>query len=423
MSPRRFKPYPAYKDSGVEWLGEIPAHWDALKLKRVCSLAYGDSLAADARSDGQVEVYGSNGPVGLHDRANTLAPCLVIGRKGSFGKVNYSAHPAYAIDTTFFVDKRFTRADIRWLYYAAIDARLDSVTKDSTIPGLDREDAYARDVCVPPLSEQRAIAAFLDRQTARIDSLMAKNERLVELLQEKHTALITRAATKGLDPTVLMKDSGVEWLGEVPAHWDVTRMWRTSKAISGGTPAREERLYWGGGIPWVSPKDMKRRVIDSSEDTITELAIRETGIRLIDPPVVLVVVRGMILAHSFPVGVTSVPVTINQDMKALAFRRAVDPFFMVWFFEGIGKALVAAIVEEAAHGTRAIRMNQWRSVTVPLPPEDEQRTIVAVLGRQTARIDALISNVRVAIDRLQELRTALISAAVMGKIDVREEVA
>src|SRR5690606_8384584 len=177
------------------------------------------------------------GPVGVHDRANTLAPCLVIGRKGSFGKVNYSAAPVFAIDTTFFVDRRATRANLRWLYYALMDARLDAATKDSAIPGLDREDAYARVLCVPPDHEQRAIAAFLDRETARIDALVAKKERLIELLQEKRTALITRAVTKGLDPTVPMKDSGVEWLGEIPAHWEVKRVKHvTTKIGSGKTP-------------------------------------------------------------------------------------------------------------------------------------------------------------------------------------------
>jgi type I restriction enzyme, S subunit len=104
-----------------------------------------------------------------------------------------------------------------------------------------------------------AINAFLDRETARIDEMVAKKERLIELLQEKRTALIARVVTKGLDPHVGLSDSGVRWLGEIPAHWEAARMWRVSTAISGGTPARDEAGYWDGDIPWVSPKDMKRR--------------------------------------------------------------------------------------------------------------------------------------------------------------------
>jgi type I restriction enzyme S subunit len=157
---------------------------------------------------------------------------------------------------------------------------------------------------------------------------------------------------------------------------------------------------------------MKRRVIQSSEDTLTERAIEETGIRLVPPPVVLIVVRGMILTHSFPVAITSVPVTINQDMKALTFRDGIQPVFIVWLFEGVGKPLLAAIVEEAAHGTKAIRMDQWRSVTVPVPPDAEQRAIAAFLDWETARIDALVAKKERLIELLQEQRTALITGAV-----------
>jgi len=232
---------------------------------------------------------------------------------------------------------------------------------------------------------------------------------------------VGRARPRRFRPYPEYKDSGVEWLGEIPAHWDTPKMWRISRSASGGTPSKDERAYWDGEIPWVSPKDMKRRIIDSSEDRVTERAVAETGIKLIRPPAVLIVVRGMILAHSFPVAITTVPVTINQDMKALIFASGIDPLFMVWVFEGVGKAVLAAIVEEAAHGTRAIRMDEWRSVRVPLPDAAEQRTIAAFLDRETAKIDALVAKVREAIALLKEFRTALISAAVTGKIDVREE--
>ena len=224
VSREDFVSYPIYRDSGVEWLGEIPAHWGTRQLKRLCTFEYGDSLSGDSRTDGHVDVYGSNGPIGSHNYPNTLGPCLVVGRKGSFGKVNYSRSPVFAIDTTFFVDGRHTDAQLRWLYYLLTFLRLDTTTKDSAIPGLDREDAYAHKVPVCGLSEQRAIAAFLDRETGKIDALVAKKERLIELLQEKRAALISRAVTKGLDPSTPMNDSGVEWLGEIPAHWKVKRL-------------------------------------------------------------------------------------------------------------------------------------------------------------------------------------------------------
>ena len=246
-----------------------------------------------------------------------------------------------------------------------------------------------------------------------------RKERLIELLREKRTALITRAVTRGLDPNVPMKDSGVEWLGEIPAHWEPARLWRLCSATSGATPTKENPAYWNGEIPWVSPKDMKRRVISTSEDLITQQALNETGIKLVTPEVVLVVVRGMILAHSFPVAVTASPVTINQDMKALRLIDGVEAFYFAWALDGLARGIVATVVEEAAHGTRVIRMDQWRSLVVPLPPHPEQAAIASFLECETTKIDALIAKIREAIGHLTEFRTALISAAVTGEIDVR----
>lgn len=420
---RRFKRYPAYRDSGVEWLGEVPAHWDALKLKRVCSFSYGESLASDARIDGEVEVYGSNGPVGVHDRANTLSPCLVIGRKGSFGKVNYSAAPVFAIDTTFFVDRRATRANLRWLYYALMDARLDAATKDSAIPGLDREDAYARVLCVPPDHEQRAIAAFLDRETARIDALVAKKERLIELLQEKRTALITRAVTKGLDPTVPMKDSGVEWLGEIPAHWEVKRVKHvTTKIGSGKTPTGGAEVYVSEGVMLIRSQNVHfgGLVLDDVAYIDSETDAQMAGSRVQDGDVLLNI-TGASLGRCCVARLGDKRANVNQHVCVIRPKGAayISEFLAAALASHSGQAQV--FTTENGISRDALNFEQIGELVVPQPLLEEQRAIAVRLESQAARIDALLAKVRDAIDRLKELRTALISAAVTGKIDVREE--
>ena len=161
-------PHPAYKPSGVPWLEDVPEHWEVRRLKAVCLLAYGDSLPAVARGYGIVPVYGSNGPVGMHTEANTEAPCIVVGRKGSFGKVHYSTRPVFAIDTTYYVDERHSTANLAWLSRVLDWLQLDAVTRDSAIPGLNREDAYDRLLPFPPLPEQRAIVRYLDYVDRRI---------------------------------------------------------------------------------------------------------------------------------------------------------------------------------------------------------------------------------------------------------------
>jgi len=189
----RWKRYPAYRDSGVEWIGEVPEGWDVLRLKNIAHFGYGNSLAAEERVPGEYYVYGSNGIVGQHELSNTKGPCLIIGRKGSFGKVTYSEKSGFAIDTTYFVDSTLTDSNLRWLFYSLQWLQLDSFSKDSAVPGLAREDAYQNLVPCCSLNEQRTIAAFLDRETGRIDSLIEKKERQIELLQEKRAALICRS--------------------------------------------------------------------------------------------------------------------------------------------------------------------------------------------------------------------------------------
>jgi len=155
------------KPSGVAWLGDVPGHWEVLRLKRVCRFMYGDALAEEVRRNGKIPVYGSNGKVGTHDVYNACGPCIMIGRKGSFGKVRYSEKSAFAIDTAFYVDHYCTKVNIRWLYYLLIWCRLDSISKDSAVPGLHREDAH--DIFVPfcDTGDQQQIAKYLDKEIKR----------------------------------------------------------------------------------------------------------------------------------------------------------------------------------------------------------------------------------------------------------------
>ncbi len=436
---RRFPAYPKYKDSGVEWLEETPAHWEVRRLKRVCTLAYGESLSSGIRLDGDVEVYGSNGPVGFHDQANTLAPCLVIGRKGSFGKVNFSSRPVFTIDTTFFVDHRFTRADIRWLYYVLTHARLDAATKDSAIPGLDREDAYARDVCVCSPEEQRAIAAFLDRETAKIDALVAKKERLIELLQEKRAAVITHAVTKGLPAaaaaqaglpstdsgqatlTVPMKDSGVEWLGEIPAHWEVRRIKFFTTYVTSGSRGWAG-YYSDDGAIFLRIGNLTRTGID--------LDLKD--LQRVTPPPGAEVERTRVRKNDVLISITayigSVAV-VNDELDTyvnqhIALTRPVlnhvSPRWVAYsFLSVIGKSQFQQLLYG---GTKdGLGLDDVRNLIALLPPLKEQSAIVEFLDRESDKIDSLIAKVREGIEKLKEYRSALISAAVTGKVDVRGE--
>jgi type I restriction enzyme S subunit len=241
---------------------------------------------------------------------------------------------------------------------------------------------------------------------------------LIELLKEKRQAVISHAVTKGLNPEIPMTASEVDWLSETPAHWSGIPLGFLIRFVSGGTPNKANEAYWDGDVPWVSPKDMKVFEISDAEDHVTELALNETGLRLVQPDHVLVVVRGMILLHSFPAARNLVPVTINQDMKALKCCNKLLPSFLLYLFRGIAKLLVS-FAGESAHGTKKMETSVLSGLQIPLPPTEEQQAITVWLNDKVAGYDSLLANSADAIQLLGQRRATLISAAVTGRIDVR----
>jgi type I restriction enzyme S subunit len=215
---------------------------------------------------------------------------------------------------------------------------------------------------------------------------------------------------------VSRKDSGVVWLGEIPGHWTVNYLGNLVHVAGGATPSKENLDFWNGSIPWVSPKDMKREVLSDSADHVTELALRKSSLRLIPVPAVLMVIRGMILDHTVPIARTSCTVTVNQDMKALRPRAGLSAEYLSHFLRAMNEALLAR-VEEAGHGTKALRTDLWRKLPVLVPSEAEQHAIVSFLDRKTAAIDALIAKKERLIELLQEKRQALITQAVTKGLD------
>jgi type I restriction enzyme S subunit len=355
--------------------------------------------------------------------SNTFEPGDVL-----FGKLRPYLAKAWIAEfagrcTTELVVMKPTDFDSRFLLYVCISRgfvdAVDASTFGSKMPRADWDFIGSMPVPMPTLRRQRAIADYLDRETALLDGLVAAKERLLGLLAEKLRAFITHAVTRGLDSSVPLRDSGIPWLGEIPAHWELIPLRFLVDIVGGATPDTGKAEFWDGDIPWVSPKDMKRDEIKDAEDHVSALALSSSALRLIDPVVVLIVVRGMILAHSFPTAVTTQPVTINQDMKALRCRELLEPHYLRDFLRGLEAQLVS-IAEESAHGTRKLETEMLGRFQVCVPPIDEQRAIVAHIAAETAKLDAL----RVATERtialLKERRAALIAAAVTGRLHILE---
>ena len=309
--------------------------------------------------------------------------------------------------------------DAGFLYYV-LPAPLNLInefTYSTTVKHLSSFDVLNIHFPYPPLSLQRIIADYLDRETARLDALVAAKERVLGLLTEKRRALTARAVTRGLDPNVPFHDSGIPWLGEIPVHWETVALRFLVDLISGATPDTGKPEYWDGEIPWVSPKDMKENEITDTLDHVSELTLSECTLHLIEPGTVLIVVRGMILAHSFPTALNSKPVTINQDMKALRCRPTLTPQYLRDFFRGFEEHTVS-LADSSAHGTRKLDTAVLGRLDIPLPPLLEQQEIVTYIDEATSRLDALESATETSMTLLKERRASLIAAAVTGQLDV-----
>lgn len=212
------------------------------------------------------------------------------------------------------------------------------------------------------------------------------------------------------------KDSGVPWLGDVPSHWAITPLKYLVRLRSGGTPSKERAEYWDGSVPWASSKDLKVEVLGDTVDHVTMRAVEDGAAELVPAGASLVVVRGMILAHSFPVARLSRAMAINQDLKAVLPREGLREDFLAWLLRGSTSESLSRL-DEAAHGTKALRMGAWASMELPLPPSEEQARIAAFLDRETAKIDALIAEQERLVALLDEKRQAVITQAVTKGLD------
>ena len=186
------------KPSGVEWVGEIPRHWNLVMLKYAARLVYGDTLIAENRENGIVPVYGSNGIIDAHSSANTLSPAIIVGRKGSLGKIQYSDVPCFVIDTAYYIDRHTSHVDLRWLYYVLQALKLERF-RNSVLPGLNRESTEGQYVPLITAEEQAQIANFLDHKTQQIGELIATEQRKIELFKEYRQSLISEAVTGKID--------------------------------------------------------------------------------------------------------------------------------------------------------------------------------------------------------------------------------
>jgi type I restriction enzyme S subunit len=345
----------------------------------------------------------------------------VIGRKGSFGKVNFSPDPVFAIDTTFFVDDRFSAADMRWLFYLLGWLRLDEVSKDSAVPGLDREDAYQRMAAFPSLLEQAAIVRYLDYMDRRIRRYIRAKQKLIKLLEEQKQAIIHRAVTRGLDPNVRLKASGFDWIGEVPEHWEILKLKQLSHRISGRLVYQPAQYFSDEGVPFLMANNITPDGISwiDVKRIPEEVNARFAGCALRAGDVVTV-----------RVGAPGVTCVVPREADGLncgslmIIRRSArfNPSWLAYVMNGMLFRHQIALVQYGA-AQKQFNITDAVNFLVPTPPREEQDKIADWADTESRPLDAAIRATRRQIGVIREYRTRLIADVVTGKLDVREAAA
>lgn len=301
--------------------------------------------------------------------------------------------------------------------FRAMKPDFDRLVMGSTHQTIYMPDIQKIRVPVPPYSTQRRIAKFLEDETGDIDDLIAEQQGLLGLLAEKRTSLIYRAVTRGFDSRGALKDSGVEWIGMVPVHWDVLRLKHVCRLETGHTPSRSKPEYWRPEdctIPWVSLNDTKQLMssdcISSTAHHISPLGMANSSAHLIEPGAV-VFTRDATIGLS---AITTAPMAVSQHIIAWVCGPRVFNHYLLRAIDAMRFELNRLTFGATI---KTIGLGDIKEMRIPVPPRDEQARIVEYLAGQLERIDALSLEISRQITLLQERRQALITAAVTGQID------
>ena len=408
--------YDAYKDSGVAWLGQVPAHWEVVALKRTLDIQNGHDYK-HIESENGYPVIGSGGIFAFASDYLFDGESILLGRKGTIDKPLHFRGKFWTVDTMFW-SKIATGVYGRFIYYVATEIPFAMYSTNTALPSMAKSVLEQHLIPLPPLAEQQALAAFLDRECARIDALVAAQQRMIALSKEKRQALISQAVTRGLDPATPYKDSGVAWLGRVPAHWEVRKIKDVvSQPITDGPHETPE--FQDDGVVFISAEAVSSGKIDFGKKrgfishSVNEIYLLKYKPQLLDI---------YMIKSGATTGVTAicedrVDFNIWSPLAAIRCNNLMNPYYLLNFMRSIN--FQDSIKLFWTFGTQQnIGMGTLSALHVLVPPLAEQQAIAAFLDRECARIDTLIERAEQAIVLLRERRSALIAAAVTGQIRV-----
>ena len=401
--------YDSYKSSGIDWIGEIPSHWELPRVKQFVKINNG----SDPKTEGDIPVYGSGSGSFKTCGEYKIGPTVLLGRKGATLHIPHWVEGKYWNVDTAFDTKIIKGLHFRLFFYLSTLFDYNRYKSETTLPSMTQTDYGNMYIPLPPIGEQEAITAWLDETCGEIDAAIAKVDREIELIDDLKQSEISRVVTRGLNPDALLRPSGIDWIGDIPSHWKVKRLRFVCEFRNGYTPSKDNKNFWTDGtIPWYRMEDLRDsgRFLNEAKQYITEEAIKGGG---------LFEAGSFILATTATIGEHAMLIVdslANQQFTNLKIRKSlsdnvIKEFFYYYLF----------VIDEFCKSTTktttfpAMDMTDLKNFGVCLPPLSEQQAIADYLDKKCAEIDGLKAKLVKKREILKELRQSIISEVVTGK--------
>lgn len=434
------------KQSGVQWIGEIPASWNTKRIKYMATLkgriGWQGLTSDEYQDEGAFLITGVDFSDGGIDWENCVhVPLkrweeakdiqiqngdLLITKDGTIGKVAIVSDmpgetslnsgvlrimPAEGYSNRFLY--WVLQSDVFWNWFNYKNAG------NSTIQHLYQGDFAEFTYAFPSYHIQEAIADFLDNHCSNIDCIISDLEHQLHVLENYKKSLIAESVSGHQLATQNTKDSGIPWVGKIPSHWKLSRLRYVAKLCSGATPSKAIDDFWAGSIPWVSSQEVKTNIIFDTSLHISESAVKSCSTQLMPAGTLVMVVRSGILQHTIPVALLGVPATINQDIKAFTFSQDINPAYYKYYIQGYNDALLIALVKDKTT-VESIDNELLLSSKILVPPIEEQNAIVKYIDEQCMLIDEIYKAKSAQLECLRHHKASLIYEYVTGKKRVKE---
>ena len=429
--------YPAYKDSSLNWLSKIPVHWDELpniaifqeriergfEANELLSVTMAEGIIRQNELETKKDISNENKSNYKRVRTGDIAYNKMRMWQGAVGYSRYEGivSPAYVVlRPKCNINPKYFHYLFRIPWYTNESYRNSYGIHDDqlSLRYVDFKRMYSP---FPPIEEQEAIVAFLEEQTAVINQFLANKRQLIALLEEQKQVVINTAVTQGLDPNTPRKPSGIDWLSDIPAHWEIKKIGYISEVGNGSTPSRSNMRYWQDGTyPWLNSSSVNQGVIVEADQFVTPTALKECHLPIVKPNSILIAITGQGKTRG-TAALLTFEATINQHMAYITpLPKVITSDYLVTFLQGNYNYL--RYISDGQGGTKgALTCGDIKQLKIPVPPPAEQEIIVERVKQTLSEINTAIERIQREIELIEEYRTTLIAHAVTGKIDVRPQ--